>query len=149
MNEKEFAFSVKSKERMKGVHPQLIMVATEALKVSPIDFGIPPDGGVRTAKQQRKLYLKELSKCDGSVNKSNHQIDKSKSDFGLALDVYAYVNGGASWKKEHLAIIAGVMLSTAEKLKAEGKISISIKWGGTFGSDDFMGWDYPHFEVVL
>lgn len=144
-----FAFSRRSQMRMAGVHPDLILIFNEALKVSPIDFGIPNDGGVRTAERQHELYLNKVSKCDGYKIKSNHQVDEEKSPYGLALDVYAYVAGVASWDKSHLAIVAGVILSTAERLKREGKVSISVRWGGTFGSSEFKGWDYPHFEAVL
>ena len=146
-----FAFSRKSQMRMVGVHPDLILIFYEALKVSPIDFGIPRDGGLRTAERQNELYnqVPAVTRLDGYARKSRHQIDPEISEYGLALDVYAYVNGKASWDKTHLAIIAGVILSTANRLKAQGRVSIGIRWGGTFGSDNFRGWDYPHFEAVL
>ena len=137
-----YQFSKSSVERMKGVHPDLITIFSEAIKNSPIDFGIPKSGGIRSAGQQNILFQQGVSgKCDGIQIKSKHQT-------GEALDVFAYVNGKASWNKNHLCLIAGVILSTAKRLKKEGKVQIEIKWGGTFGSDNFQGWDLPHFEVV-
>jgi len=137
-----FNFSVSSTKNMKGVHPDLITIFTEAIKNSPIDFGVPSTGGLRTVKVQDELFIANKSKCDGVLSISNHQT-------GNALDFYAYINKKASWDKTHLSIIAGVIMATAKRLLKEGKISIKIKWGGEFASNSFHGWDYPHFEVVL
>ena len=137
-----YKFSKSSVKRMQGVHPELIIIFTEAIKNSHIDFGVPNTGGLRTEREQSKLFQDKKSKCDGFLNISNHQT-------GNALDFYAYLNGRASWVHVHLAIIAGVIMATAKRLLKEGKISIEIKWGGEFGSNSFKGWDYPHIEVVV
>lgn len=143
-----YQFSIKSMERMKGVHPDLIIIFTEAIKNSPIDFGIPEHGGVRTQGQQNILFQKGVSKCDGFNDLSNHQIPEDEED-GFALDFYAYINGRASWDKIHLAMVGAVILATAKRLKKAGKISIELKWGAEFGSNNFKGWDMPHTEVKL
>lgn len=144
-----FKFSDISKNRMIGVHPELVLIFEESLRISPIDFGIPRDGGVRTAERQNAMYRDPLikTKCDGYNPPSNHQIEDGK-EHGEALDYYAYVDGSASWKKHHMAMVAGVTLSTAKRLKEEGKISIDIRWGGSYGSHTFDGWDMCHIEVV-
>ena len=131
-----FAFSKTSLANMEGVNKDLIMVFRAAIKDSPIDFGIPSTGGFRTAEQQMELFLRHKSKCDGYDVKSNHQT-------GNALDFYAYVDGKASWEKHHLAMVAGVILSTAKRL------GVDLKWGGTFGSSKFNGWDMPHIELTI
>jgi peptidoglycan L-alanyl-D-glutamate endopeptidase CwlK len=136
-----FKFSNSSLDNMRGVNAELQLIFHEALKISPIDFGIPSEGGLRTAGEQNQLFQKGVSKCDGITNKSNHQS-------GNALDFYAYV-GKASWNKQHLAMIAGVILSVGAKLYHEGIVSIELRWGGTFGSSSFLGWDYPHMEVKV
>jgi peptidoglycan L-alanyl-D-glutamate endopeptidase CwlK len=130
-----FTFSKKSMERLQQVDQQLQELMQNAIAVSPIDFGIPEFGGLRTEKEQQQLYEKGLSKCDGYKRKSLHQT-------GNAIDIYAYVNGKASWDKIHLAIIAGVILSEARRMK------LKVRWGGTFGSKTFTGWDMPHFEFI-
>ena len=106
------------------------------ITISPIDIGIPSTGGWRTPEEQHDLFVRGLSKCDGYTKLSKHQS-------GRAVDIFAYLHGKASWDKEHLAIIAGVVLSVANQK------GIPIRWGGTFGSDDFKGWDYPHFEFNI
>lgn len=125
-----FQFSKRSLDRMMGVDQRLVDVATRALEISPIDFGIPEFGGLRTAEDQRQLYAQGKSKADGRMKKSRHQD-------GDALDVYAYVDGKASWEKEHLAIIAAAMLQAAIELE------VKVKWGGHFKSF----YDAPHFEL--
>ena len=47
-----YNFSKKSIERMIGVDRRLIEITTLALKISKIDFGVPPFGGVRTESEQ-------------------------------------------------------------------------------------------------
>lgn len=136
-----FKFSEKSKKRMEGVNPILVEVMLKAIEVSPIDFGIPRDGGLRTTERQQELYAlgrtvhaRKVTNADGIRNKSYHQS-------GNAIDVYAYVAKKASWKKVHMGIIAGVIIATGRLMGVE------IEWGGTFGSKTFQGWDSAHFQL--
>jgi peptidoglycan LD-endopeptidase CwlK len=128
-------FSKTSLNRLYTCDPRLIKVAEKAIEISPIDFGIAC--GNRSIEDQLKAFKEKKSKCDGIKKKSMHNYSPSK-----AFDVYAWVNGKASWDKKHLSIIAGVILSVAKSL------DIDIRWGGTFGSDEFDGWDMPHFELI-
>jgi len=130
-----YQFSKKSLERLEGVDESLHKLMKRAIAVSPIDFGIPEFGGQRTAEEQHQLYMRGVSKCDGYELKSRHQSS-------CAIDVYAYVDGKASWNKVHLALIAGVVLAEAQRM------NLNVRWGGTFGSKVFRGWDMPHFELV-
>ena len=125
-----FKLSNNSMMNLTGVDGRLIDIADVAIKLSPIDFGIPSTGGLRTTEDQAKLFEEGVSKADGVNNKSYHQT-------GKALDVYAYVDGKASWDKLHLATIAAAMLQASSQLGYE------LKWGGLWKS-----WqDYPHFEI--
>ena len=135
-----FKFSKRSIERMEGVNDDLVLVFNHAIKDSPIDFGIPGDGGLRLPARQNALFNQGLSKCDGFNIKSHHQT-------GNALDFYAYVDGKASWRPHHLSMVAGVILTTANKLKRDGVIDVELVWGGSFGSDTFDGWDMPHIKI--
>ena len=75
---------------MDGVNARLVDVAELALELSPIDFGIPELGGLRNADEQLLLFFNGKSQLDGTKKRSNHQS-------GKALDVFAYVDGKASW----------------------------------------------------
>lgn len=125
-----FQFSERSLERMEGVDPRLKEIAKHAITISKIDFGIPQDGGLRTAERQAELFADGKSKADGVKKKSRHQS-------GMALDVYAYVEGKASWEKEHLAMVAAAMLQSASIL------GYKLEWGGLWRS--FV--DMPHFQI--
>ena len=125
-----FELSNNSINNMAGVDGRLIDIADLASKLTNVDFGIPSTGGLRTAEDQHRLFTDGKSKADGVNNLSYHQS-------GKALDVYAYVNGKASWEKEHLAIIAAAML------QASAQLGYELKWGGLWKS-----WqDFPHFEI--
>jgi peptidoglycan L-alanyl-D-glutamate endopeptidase CwlK len=125
-----FKFGENSEHRMIGVNYQIIEVAKLALSISPIDFGIPKHGGLRTAEEQQKLFNDKASQLDGTIKKSYHQS-------GMALDVFAYVDGKASWDEFHLTMVAAAMLEAANRL------SVNMRWGGHWSNFK----DMPHFEV--
>jgi|TARA_R110000824_G_C15090622_1_gene665308 peptidoglycan L-alanyl-D-glutamate endopeptidase CwlK len=125
-----FKFSKNSLLNREGVDQRLIDISNLAIQITNVDFGIPKLGGLRTADNQAALFASNKSKADGVVNKSYHQS-------GKALDVYAYVDGKASWSKQDLAIVACAMLQAAAEL------GYKLKWGGLWKS-----WqDFPHFEL--
>lgn len=126
-----FRLSKRSYERLEGVNPQLIQVLEYALVLSKIDFGIPENGGFRSASTQRGLFIQGLSKADGYDKKSAHQS-------GNAVDIFAYVNGKASWDEHHLSQCATAILTAASQLQ------LPLMWGGLWRS--FV--DMPHFEVA-
>ena len=125
-----FELGKNSINNMAGIDDRLIDIAELAITLSPIDFGIPSSGGLRSTEDQAALYTSGKSKCDGRTNKSYHQT-------GRAIDVYGYVDGKASWDKLHLTTIATAML------QASAQLGYELKWGGLWKS-----WqDMPHFEL--
>ena len=126
-----FKLSKSSLRNLDGVHPELVDVVKLAIQITKVDFGIPSTGGYRTAEAQHKLFLDGKSKADGYNNKSYHQT-------GNAVDVFAYVDGKASWKSEDLSQVACAMLEAAIRL------DVNLRWGGLWKS--FI--DMPHFERV-
>lgn len=126
-----FKFGKTSRKRLEGVTPELIEVLELALeKYTKIDFGIPQYGGLRTAGEQYHLFQNGKSNADGYEKKSYHQS-------GKAVDVFAYVDGKASWDKYHLTHIATAILQAANEL------GVRVTWGGLW--KNFV--DMPHFEV--
>ena len=119
-----FKLSNRSIEKMAGVHPDLVRVINEAIKITPIDFGITC--GTRTLAQQRVLVATGKSQTLNSRHLTGH-----------AVDVVAMIDGKASWEMKDYKTIA-IALKRAAK-----SIGIPIKWGG-----DFLGFpDGPHFEL--
>jgi len=124
--------SKRSIGRLKNIDPLLIVIIADAIKDSPYDFGIPQHGGLRTADEQNLLFQNLKSKCDGFKKKSYHQS-------GKAFDIFAYVDGKASWNKKYLEKIARHLQKVAEN-----KYNIDLDWGG-----DWRSWkDMPHFQML-
>lgn len=125
-----FKLSARSQERLKGVDNRIFNIIEVALTITHVDFGIPEYGGLRTAADQRNIFKTGASKCDGIENKSEHQT-------GLAFDVYAYVDGKASWDRYHLTQVAAAIL------QASALLGYPLAWGGNWKS-----WqDMPHFQL--
>ncbi len=127
---KMYKLSKRSMLRLQGVDERLVKVIDLALSISNIDFGIPGDGGLRTAERQKELFDKKKSKCDGYINESYHQT-------GKAFDVYAYVDGKASWDRYHLTQVAAAIL------QASAMLGHNVEWGGLWKGFT----DMPHFEI--
>lgn len=134
-------FSARSLSNLKGIHPDLVKVMTEAVKDSPVDFTITD--GIRTVSEQAALYAqgrtkpgKVVTHVDGINKKSNHQI---KADgYGYAVDLYPFKNGSVQVNDaDGLKVIAGHIKGVAKKL------NINVEWGGDWISFK----DFPHFEL--
>ena len=125
-----FQLGKNSMKNMEGIDDRLIDIAELAISFSPIDFGIPSDGGFRDETCQAKLYTAGKSKCDGRNNKSYHQT-------GKAVDVFGYVDGKASWDTLHLTTIATCLLQASSQLGHE------LQWGGLWKGFK----DLPHFQI--
>jgi len=118
---------------MQGINPALVQLARRAIKISKVDFGIPTTGGKRTPEKQHELFM--------TVNKQKGPDGYDvigKHQEGEALDYYAYVEGKASYEKEHLAQVAAAFLQCAIDM------NVRIHWGGLFKS----WFDGPHVELV-
>lgn len=133
-----YKLSDTSRKRLEGIKPILITIIEDAIKTSPIDFGIPQDGGLRSAARQNSMYAQgrtdmskpKITNADGYKKISRHQS-------GEAFDIYAYVDGKASWNINHLTTIARHIQKVA---KTHG---IDLEWGGDWISFK----DYPHFQI--
>lgn len=120
----EHIFSEKSNSKLEGVDERLIRVATLALQLSPVDFGITE--GVRTLERQ-----KELVKAGAS------RTLKSKHLEGKAIDVVAYVGGKVAWDWPLYEKIAKAFKQAADEL------DVKITWGGNWATFK----DGPHFQL--
>ena len=132
-----FRLSTASKRNRQGVDPRLIAIDDLAITLTLIDYGHGPYAGKRSAVTQNGLFLTGKSERDGYDKRSNHQD-------GNALDFYAYIDGAASWKPEHLAMVACAYFQAASIL------GYRIKWGGLWKSKKggIYGWDMPHMELM-
>jgi len=119
-----FKLSQKSKDKLVGVHPELVRVVELALSLSDVDFGITE--GVRSLERQKELVAAKKS-----------QTMRSYHLTGKAVDVVAYVDGKISWDWGLYEKIAIAFKQAAKQLNVE------ITWGGDWKSFK----DGPHFQI--
>lgn len=135
-----YRLSKRSLKRLDGVLPVLIEVFKNGIKESPYDFGIPATGGLRTDQMQLDMYAigRTTQKYRKPVTWTLNSNHKAKGDgYGYAVDIYAYVNGKASWNMKYLRPIANHL-----KKYARENYGIELEWG-----QDLWGKDGAHFQI--
>lgn len=119
-----FVFSKKSKDRLSGVHDDLVTVVNRALELSEIDFAVLE--GVRSTARQEQL-----------VRAGASQTMRSRHLTGHAVDLGAIVGGTVRWDWALYYKIADAMKA------ASAELNIPIEWGGDWVSFK----DGPHFQL--
>jgi peptidoglycan L-alanyl-D-glutamate endopeptidase CwlK len=134
------SFSKRSKSRLIGVLPIMVQVFEVAIKNSPYDFGIPEGGGRRSDQDQLDMFaIGRTTQINRKpVTWTLNSKHKAKEDgFGYAIDIYAYVNGKASWdRKKYLEPIARHVQKVARE-----EFCVEIDWGF-----DLWKKDGAHFQ---
>jgi peptidoglycan LD-endopeptidase CwlK len=119
-----FRLSVRSQERLAGVHKDLADIVRRALQISPVDFAVLE--GRRTAERQQMLFDTGASRTLNSRHLSGH-----------AVDLGAWVGGGIRWDWPLYEKIALAMQ------KASADVRVPVVWGGDW--QRFR--DGPHFQL--
>ena len=145
-------FSKTSEARLSTCESYLQKVFNKAIELSHIDFGIAQ--GERTIELQRQYFNEGKSKVNPDAYtqevlplKGKHITNLAYTKAG-AVDIYAYINGAASWDVKSLCYIAGVIMSIDKSLENR------MRWGGNWNMDgeiisDQNFQDLPHFEMVI
>ena len=125
-----FKLGTRSRERLQGVHPDLVKVVERAIELTEYDFSVIE--GLRSVETQRQYVAKGVSKTMNSRHITGH-----------AVDLYP-VGKPTPW--ERCPAIADAMFRAAKEL------GISIRWGGDWNQDgsskDERFYDGPHFELL-
>ena len=116
--------SRRSRDRLVGVHPDLVRVVEAAIARTPVDFMVTE--GLRTPERQAALVRAGASR---TLN-SRHLT-------GNAVDVCALVDGKVRWDWPLYPRIAGAFKAAALAL------DVPIVWGGDWPRLR----DGPHFEL--
>lgn len=143
-----YKLSKTSSKRIEGIDQVLIDIIETAIKDSPYDFGIPKFGGNRTDKDQERMYAfgrtteeletKGVYEVEGKPKKRKVTWTlNSYHKSGKAFDIYAYVNGGASWNLKYLEPIARHLQKIAKE-----QFNVKLEWGF-----DLWGKDGAHFQI--
>ena len=114
-----YVLGKRSKERLEGVHPDLVAVVERAITISNVDFTVLE--GLRSKGRQKELFAKGASKTMNSRHITGHAVDLAPWPI--------------SWEKEEFIPIVKAMRQAAEEL------GIDVVHGHDWG------WDSPHHEL--
>lgn len=127
-----FSFGSRSRAALSRVHPDLVAIATHAIAISSVDFGVKE--GERTLAQQKIDVAKGVSHTLDSLHiPQKDRSGKSENIYGHALDLVPWINGAWAWDWPTIYHIADAMTQAATALGFE-KI---ICWGGVW--DKYLG----------
>jgi peptidoglycan LD-endopeptidase CwlK len=116
-----YSLSFRSRQRLSGVHPDLVAVVKRAIEITEQDFSVIE--GIRGLERQRQL-----------VKEGNSLTMNSRHLTGHAVDLAPYP---LSWDWEYFYPIADAMKAAAEEL------DVDLEWGGDWKSFP----DGPHFQL--
>lgn len=117
-----YVLGKRSKERLEGVHPDLVAVVERAITISKVDFTVLE--GVRSVARQRELFNKGASKTMNSRHLTGHAVDL------------------APWPIDWNDLSRFKMVADAMKQASE-ELGVPVIWGGSWRSF----YDGPHFEL--
>ncbi len=134
-------FSSESFSRLSGCHRDLQVLFFEVVKY--LDCTIVE--GYRNEEDQERAFVNGTTKLHFPNGKHNAQPS-------LAVDVYPYPINLNDVKRS--IFFGGFVLGIAQKLKEEGKMEHSVRWGGSWdglgklnGENELQ--DFGHFELVV
>jgi len=138
-----YALGPKSRERLAGVHPDLVKVIERAIQLTQQDFMVLE--GVRTPARQNQLYAQGRTapgpKVTWTLN-SNHFINP-KTGYGHAVDLVPFP---VDWSHAKLDVVSKAMFAAAKEL------GVAIRWGADWDRDgkprEKGETDSPHFELA-
>ncbi len=119
-----YSLSKKSRDRLAGVHQDLVKVVERAIEITEVDFAVLE--GVRSKTRQEQL-----------VKAGASQTMRSRHLTGHAVDLGAYVAGSIRWDWPLYHKLAVAVKQAAAELQ------IPIEWGGDWTSFK----DGPHWQL--
>ncbi len=119
-----YNLSKKSRDRLAGVHQDLVKVVERTIEITEIDFVVLE--GVRSKTRQEQL-----------VKAGASQTMRSRHLTGHAVDLGAYVAGSVRWDWPLYHKLAVAVKQAAAELQ------IPIEWGGDWTTFK----DGPHFQL--
>lgn len=133
-----FSLGKTSTRRLGSCHPTLQKIVQDAIKTSPIDFGVVC--GFRSKEEQDKAFSE--GKSNARWGDSDHNFMRGDTPCSLAVDLapYSAALNNYDWdNKEAFTVLHEHIKKTAYKFGHD------IVWGGNF--KPFL--DMPHFALKI
>ena len=124
-----FKLGPRSIARLKGVHPDLVKVVEQAIRLSSVDFTVLE--GVRSIERQRQLVNA------GASRTMNSRHIPGADGFAKAVDLGAWLDGEVRWDWPLYNKINEAMQQASMLLK------VPVEWGGNWTTFK----DGPHFQL--
>lgn len=119
-----FRLSKRSRDRLKGVHPDLVRVVELAITLTDVDFTVLE--GLRTPERQAELVAAKASQTMNSRHLTGH-----------AVDLGAMVGEELRWDWPLYHRLAKAMMAAAKQE------NVLVEWGGDWKRFP----DGPHFQL--
>jgi peptidoglycan L-alanyl-D-glutamate endopeptidase CwlK len=119
-----YRLGTRSKQRLNGVHPDLVRVVERAIEITTVDFTVLE--GLRAPERQKTL-----------VEAGASQTLNSRHITGHAVDLGAWVEGEVRWDWPLYHKIAAAMKDASQQ------VNVPIEWGGDWRKFK----DGPHFQL--
>lgn len=119
-----FKLGLRSKMRLRGVHPDLVKVMERAIQLTERDFTVLE--GLRTLARQKQLMAAGATRTMRSRHLTGH-----------AVDIAPLVNGQVRWDWPLYHELAKVVKQAAAEL------GVPIEWGGDWRTFK----DGPHWQL--
>lgn len=114
----------RSHSELEGVHPDLILVTSQAIAITEQDFTV--HDGRRSMEEQIEYVARGVSR----TLKSMHL--PQPDGFGHAVDLVPYINGKLRWELVPMCTIAVAMRAVAQEE------DVPLVWGGFWERLDLM-----------
>ena len=122
-----FKLGNRSKQKLEGVHPDMVAVVERAIELTKVDFGVTY--GVRTVEEQEKLVASGRSQ----TMKSKHLIQDT--GYSHAVDVVAYDGSDVVWE---INVYDDICDAFKEAAIEKG---VAIKWGAAWSEGDIRTYE--------
>jgi len=127
-----FKLGKKSQSELVGIHPILSFAVYMAIQRTKQDFAICDKGGLRSDDEQAWLYAQGRTREGNRVTWTLNSFHQ----YGLAVDLVAWVSGEYNWDIQYYAAIVKAMKEVIKEYK------LPIDHGY-----DLWGKDLPHWQI--
>lgn len=116
-----FVLGTRSKQRLSGVHPDLVKVVERAIQLTTQDFTVLE--GLRSLATQKDYVKRGVSKT------LNSKHLKQPDGFSHAVDIVPIVRGQPRWEWPVIYPMTVAMAKAAKELNVE------LRWGGVWDKE--------------